>query len=113
MITYTPDKWVILRITNQKETPIYKVLASWYGGYIHGDSWKLNSGIVKIENNKNHYLFHGFSGSIYHCHKESYGTSSYTYSVFLDIQKQAEKISSTIEILSKEDADKLESSFSI
>ena len=44
----TPDKWVVLKIEHEGNI-IYKVFASWYGGYLGSDSWKLNSGIKDIE----------------------------------------------------------------
>ena len=67
---YTPDNWVILKITNKSE-PFYKVLAGWSGGYLDGDSWKMNSGIVKVTKDKDYYYFTGESGSVYKGHKES------------------------------------------
>ena len=33
----------------------------------------MNSGVAKVEDNGDSYLFHGYSGSIYKCNKESYG----------------------------------------
>ena len=65
----TPDKWVILKINNE----INKVFASWGGGYLSGDYWRVNSGIVKVEEDENYYYFYGYSGSIYKCHKNAYG----------------------------------------
>jgi hypothetical protein len=63
-----PDKWVIIEIT--VENKIYhKVFASFYGGYLDEDSWKINSGINKLEENDTHYYFHGYSGSVYRCQK--------------------------------------------
>lgn len=66
-----PDNWVVLKIVTETET-FYKILAGWSGGYLSGSSWKLNSGIFKVEEDENYFYFHGFSGSIYKCHKESY-----------------------------------------
>lgn len=68
--SYTPDNWVILKIDTDTE-PYYKLLVGWSGGYLNGDSWKLNSGIVKIEQSDTHYDFVGESGSSYHCHKDA------------------------------------------
>ena len=65
----TPDKWVILKINSE----INKVFASWGGGYLNGDYWRVNSGIVKVEEDENYYYFYGYSGSIYKCHKDAYG----------------------------------------
>jgi hypothetical protein len=65
---YTPDAWVILKVDN-----FYKVLAGWSGGYLDGDSWRINSGIVKCQQHKDHFLFLGSSESVYQCHKQMYG----------------------------------------
>ena len=39
MSDYTPDKWVVVKITSDKNPPIHKVFACWYGGYAGSDSW--------------------------------------------------------------------------
>lgn len=70
MSLYTPDNFVILKIKNGEETA-FKVLAGWSGGYLDGDSWKMNSGITKVEMDGDYYLFHGYTGSVYKCHKDS------------------------------------------
>lgn len=80
-MVYDPDKWVMVKFVNNGET-IYKIFTSWYGGYLHGDSWQLNSGCTRIEEDGDYYLFHGTSGSIYRCHKDTYGMSGYTSGVF-------------------------------
>jgi len=72
-----PDKWVVIEIVTPHAT-IRKVLASWYGGFANGDSWKVSSGITKTIDNDNHYLFHNESGSIYQCFKHCQGMSGYT-----------------------------------
>lgn len=66
-----PDNWVIIKITG--DNPHYRVLAGWSGGYTQGTSWKLNSGITKVEYNKPNYSFYGSSGSCYVCHEDAYG----------------------------------------
>jgi len=95
MSDYTPDRWVVVKITTDKET-LYKVFACWYGGYIGSDSWQMNSGIVNVELVDNHYEFHGYSGSVYHCHKNSYGTNGYGGSV---LQNFIDKADYKIEIM--------------
>ena len=65
---YKPDNWVIIEITVDDET-YYKVLAGWSGGYLDGDSWRMNSGIVSVEEDDEYYYFKGFSGSVYKCRK--------------------------------------------
>jgi len=70
MSEYTPDNWVVIKI--KVGNPHYRVLAGWSGGYTTGDSWKLNSGIIKVKEDDRSYHFYGLSGSVYCCGKESY-----------------------------------------
>ena len=67
-----PDRWVILQIVYNGET-YYKVLGGWSGSYLNGQSWRLNSGIKKVENCDDHFLIHSDTGSVYKCNKDSYG----------------------------------------
>lgn len=90
MSDYNPDRWVMLKFNHNGEL-IYKILATFYGGYLSGDSWKLNSGVTKIEEDGQCYLFHGSSGSVYRCHKNSYGMGGYTSGVYASFQKQVEE----------------------
>jgi len=77
-ISEQPERWVILKLPKD----CYKVFGTWGGGYLDGDSWRLNSGINKVEQDDNFYYFIGFSGSCYKCHKKGYGTAtSYGLSV--------------------------------
>jgi hypothetical protein len=63
MSTYTPDRWIVVKLTKRDtgET-INKVLAGWYGGFAGADSWKLNSGITKVDERNDRFEFHGSSG---------------------------------------------------
>tara|TARA_R110001606_G_scaffold262574_6_gene411204 strand:- start:3211 stop:3726 length:516 start_codon:yes stop_codon:yes gene_type:complete len=76
MFADCPDNWVVLEILgsddNGAATFTYKVLAGWSGGYLHGDNWKLNSGIVKVRELADAWVFIGNSGSEYICDKEQY-----------------------------------------
>ena len=105
-----PDKWVVVRITGKDTPPIHKVFASWYGGYLGSDSWKLNSGIVRVYNEGNAYYFGGYSGSIYKCHKEFYGSNMYGYGVLETMIERAKQNEASIEIL-PEDTDFLHLDF--
>ena len=105
MSEYFPDKWVLVELKTPKET-LYKVLASWYGGYLGSDSWKLSSGLESIEKTELSYEFHNFSGSVYKCHKEAYGMSMYTTSVYLSYEKMnTDEIQ--IRLLDEEEIDKI------
>lgn len=89
MSDYTPDRWVVVKITTDKET-LYKVFACFFGGYLGSDSWQLNSGIVKVELINDCYEFHGTSGSVYRCYKNSYGTNGYGGSVLANFIHKAD-----------------------
>lgn len=66
----TPDNWIILKINTAPE-PFYKILAGWSGGYLNGDSWRMNSGITEVKEDVRYIDFIGSSGSVYRCHKDS------------------------------------------
>jgi hypothetical protein len=68
---YRPDNWVVIKINGKN--PHYRVIAGWTGGYLQGDSWRLNSGITKAYQEDGYVSFHGASGSSYVCHKDGYG----------------------------------------
>jgi hypothetical protein len=102
MSVNTPDKWVVIKITNQSNETHYRVFACWYGGYIGSDSWQMNSGITKVNLVNNFYEFIGSSGSVYRCHINSYGTSGYGQSVLNNFINKSEEL--TIEVM-PEDTD--------
>jgi hypothetical protein len=68
--SYQPDNWVVIKLTG--DDPHYRVLAGWSGGYTTGDSWRMNSGIIGVEQTEHLYRFYGSSGSCYKCSKNSY-----------------------------------------
>ena len=47
MNEYRPDNWVVIKLKG--DDPHYRVLAGCSGGYLDGDSWRMNSGIVLAE----------------------------------------------------------------
>ena len=98
MSDYTPDKWVIIKITTPKET-LYKVFASYYGGYAGSDSWKMNSGITHAALANDLWEFSGYSGSVYSCHKDAYGTNGYSGSVLQRFIDTAPEQDARIEIM--------------
>jgi hypothetical protein len=80
MSEYKPDRWVVLKLKSKNEH-IYKVMGGWYGGYLGSDSWRINSGITKVELDGDDYVFYGYSGSTYVCNKNSYGATFIMLSV--------------------------------
>lgn len=101
MSNYIPDRWVVVKISGYKDssTPVYKVFASWYGGWAGSDSWKLNSGITKVSVEDFVYSFEGSSGSVYECHQDLYGTNMYGHGVLQNMIDKAAQNGLTIEIL--------------
>jgi hypothetical protein len=77
----------------------YKVFACWYGGYLNGDSWKMNSGITKVTKEEDCYLFKGYSGSVYKCHKDIYGFNMYGHGVLYNIINKSKEAGVNVEIL--------------
>lgn len=92
-VSETPEKWVILKLPNNN----YKVFATWVGGYLGCDSWKLNSGIQQVEQDQDFYYFIGFSGSCYKCNKKNYGITSFYNSSILN--QIIEKSNNQIELM--------------
>ena len=106
MSIYTPDLWCIVKTTNAEKTDtVYKVLASWYGGYLGGDSWQLSSGIKSARLNGEVVDLLQYSRSMYRVHKNNYGMSGYTSSIFASWMK-AEELPNygTVELLTELEA---------
>ena len=91
MKQYTPDRWVVLKLTRGSDVN-YKVLAGWYGGYLGSDRWQLNSGIVRVVDRGDAYEFYGHSGSVYTCYKASCGMTGLMFDVFVRLQDQAAEL---------------------
>lgn len=92
---YEPHNWVLLKINSP--TPHYKVLAGWRGGYLDGDSWRMNSGVVRHDEDEEKYYFYGYSGSCYVCHKNREGLSNMATSVYNGLkEKHGDKVSCLI-----------------
>ena len=67
---YKCDNWVIVKSPSETD-PHYRVLVGTSGGYLDGDSWRMNSGIVQVEEVGDYFYIYGSSGSCYQCHKDS------------------------------------------
>lgn len=95
---YYPDNWVIVKIT-RPEGVVHKVLAGWSGGYLDGDSWRMNSGIVRAEVKDDYIHFHGQSGSQYKCHKDTQRLSMATIGIYETLVAQAKEQGITVEMV--------------
>ena len=99
---YNPDYWQVVKISAPEiKKPIYKLFATWVGGYIRGDEWRLNSGITNVLFEENCIIFEGSSGSRYVCinDQHAYRTSGYSGSVLGDYVVKAKEREVTIEVL--------------
>ena len=97
MTEYTADNWVVLKI-NKPQDPHYRVLAGWSGGYLDGDSWRLNSGITFHESDCDYWYFYGSSGSRYKCHVNSYRMTGSMCQVYQNlINKYGEDVIQLVE----------------
>ena len=83
----TPDKWIIVKVPQGA-----KVLGSWSGGYLDGDSWQLSSGLERIEEDGDYYLMHNVSGSVYKCHKKMEGMNMVAAGVFNQIKAMNDEV---------------------
>jgi hypothetical protein len=103
-VTETPENWVVLKINGPE--PYFRVFAGWRGGYLDGDRWKMNSGIVGIEEDEDYYYFEGYSGSWYKCSKNGYGLKNgmYWFSSYVQgvLENIIEKSPVPIEILDED-----------
>ena len=91
MSEYNPESWVIIKIINDKtDKVLYKVFGSWRGNFVNSDSWRLNSGITRVGEQENLYIFSGESGSSYYCFKKGEGSpmGSYNTGILDQLMKQ-------------------------
>lgn len=100
-MNYKPNYWQVVKITSTEGKILYKVFVTWVGGYLDGDSWRMNSGIESVKVNDKIIEFSGYSGSVYKCLLDEglYRTSMYTQSVLDSMIKKADLIGAKIEVL--------------
>jgi hypothetical protein len=98
---YVPDRWEIIRIQNGN-TVTYRVIASWVGGYLDPDHWRMSSGITKIDEKSDRYEYMNRSGSTYVCYKSSRGMSSLTSGLFNRIYEDCQRMGYSCEVVDPE-----------
>jgi hypothetical protein len=84
---HSPDRWVIVG-----DGENFKVLGGWSGGYLDGDSWRLSSGLERIEEDDDFYYMHNYSGSVYKCHKKAEGTNLISNGILNQLKKSDERV---------------------
>ena len=88
MSEYRPDNWVVLKIMLPDRDTMYKVLGGWSGSYLHGNSWRMNSGVSEVTEDGDYLLFHGYSGSVYRCHKDTYRLTMANAGIYNQLKEQ-------------------------
>ena len=86
MSVHNPDRWVIVG-----DGENFKVLGGWSGGYLDGDSWRLSSGLPRIEEDGDYHLMHNYSGSVYKCHKKGEGVIMIMSGTLAQIEASSDK----------------------
>jgi len=99
MSDYTCDNWVVIKMKG--DDPHYRLLVGTSGGYLDGDSWRMNSGITGVEKQAYLYGFYGSSGSVYWCHQGGYGLRMNNAGVYNQLK---ERFGDTVELM-PEDTD--------
>lgn len=87
---HRPDSWSVLEVKVDGKT-FHKIIVGFAGGYLHGDAWRMNSGISSIEETDKLYIVHGISESVYLLPKYGEGVRGYAAIVAADLLKQAKE----------------------
>ena len=85
MSDYNCDNWVVIKMKG--DDPHYRLLVGTSGGYLDGNSWRMNSGITEVNETDDYYYFKGSSGSEYRCGKDSYTLRMNTSHIWTRLQK--------------------------
>lgn len=107
MNTYTPDSWIVVKLTPKNKEPFYKILASWYGGFAGDDYWKLSSGcesLTILEDGSLHVP--QVSGSVYVLHGSDH-PSSLIMSMLSSFIEQAAELDCVLERVSIEELERV------
>lgn len=108
MSNYYPDSYQFISISSDKDSDkIIKLFAVWHAGYLTATSWRINSGVTKIEQDAvfaNLYTVSGYSGSQYVVNKDSVKMSSYGETVLRDIIEKAAVQGVNVKRISLEEA---------
>ena len=83
---YTCDNWVVIFLNGGD--PHYRLLVGTSGGYTTWDSWRMNSGITRVEEDEHYFYFYGSSGSCYKCYKEAYCLRMNSAGVWAQLQER-------------------------
>lgn len=97
MAQYRPDAWVIVEL-GPPDARYHRVLGGWYGGFAGSNSWRLSSGITRIEKDGYEWKVHNESGSIYHCHHSCERTTSLTEGILMSYASDTEVAAKQVQL---------------
>lgn len=73
----TPDKFVVVSMVEPVSGKRQKLIVSgWYGGYLHGNSWRISRCITKETEHEDRWVMETRTGSVYELFKGRGGTNS-------------------------------------
>jgi len=104
MSTYAPDRWVLVKAISDKGKH-YRVVATFYGGYLGADAWKISSGIANAKYENDMWILPQVSGSVYECREGAYGMGLYTSMVLGECIERLGVAGCEMTILDEADAD--------
>lgn len=76
-----PDRWVVLEISDGKET-VRRILSASSGDHLKGNDWKLSTDIIKEQSNNTHYIFTTEDGNVYQCKGSAEGLTTLTSGIY-------------------------------
>lgn len=103
MAVYTPDCWAVLEISDENGFSHYRILCSFYGGYLGSDSWKISSGfdcLSEISETTDYYSIPQSSGSLYKLHKGGDRFSGVMLAILESLNKSVEGTFKSIKVIS-------------
>ncbi len=85
------DKWIFITFNNGKEIRS-AILSGFYGGYLHGNSWRLSSALEDVINDEESSAFYAktVSGSTYRLPYVNIGTTGDTAAILAKWMQQVE-----------------------
>lgn len=86
---YNAEGWVVLKYKAPNNKVYYRIFASWRGGYLNGDSWRLSSGseeLPQLSSCGEFWIWPQMSGSCYKLPvNQEDGYTSYTGAILSSI----------------------------
>lgn len=95
--------WSILRFLGLNNTEVFYRLLCVIEPYKDIPTrWRINSGIVRVDEDDDYYLVHGESGSIYKCHKNDYVDEEFTKPIRMRILMELDQFHKFIQLKDRE-----------